>query len=253
MNFRFTASVCGMALAIAAGAAAQAGPAPAAADRIQPYFAVRTVETFDSNGKSLSASYALEERDSHGRRLSAPISSPDQRGQLTRATVWDPVKVRMIEINYTAHVATVTQFPPGAVTHLLPPTQPFMTDDPNRSDLPEKSLNDFKVKGYTWKTEDPSAAADATAATPPPRQQAIGFSMTVYPLTHEFWWSPGAARVSAEHGARRQWQQAGGSLRPDPAEGADRRGLRHPRRISGEDDPGAVEHALRDRLAHEDA
>jgi hypothetical protein len=194
MNFRFTASVCGMALAIAAGAAAQAGPAPAAADRIQPYFAVRTVETFDSNGKSLSTSYALEERDSHGRRLSAPISSPDQRGQLTRATVWDPVKVRMIEINYTAHVATVTQFPPGAVTHLLPPTQPFMTDDPNRSDLPEKSLNDFKVKGYTWKTEDPSAAADATAATPPPRQQAIGFSMTVYPLTHEFWWSP-ALRV----------------------------------------------------------
>jgi hypothetical protein len=185
MNIRFTAGICGMALAIAGGTAV---PAQTSDAGMQPYFAVRTVETINDSGRSKAESYSLEEGDSHGRRLSAHLDAPDQRGKLTHATVWDPVKVRTIDINYVAHTAMVTQFPEAAADKLLPPSQPFAADDSNHNDLGEKMLGDLKVNGYVWTTNDPNASlgpAASAAAVP-----AAAFSATAYPLTHESWWSP---------------------------------------------------------------
>jgi hypothetical protein len=189
MRIGFTAGVRGMTLAIAAGAAASVlAQTPAA--RYQPYFAVRTVETQDKFGRVQSSFYSLEERDSSGRRLTSHLDSPAFGGKLTQANIWDPVKVRMIEINYVAQIATVTQFPPGAVDKLLPQSRPFATDDPNRSDLAKKMLNDFEVQGYTWTTNDPNLDLDAIAAAGAVPAPASSFSMSAYPLTHESWWSP---------------------------------------------------------------
>ncbi len=194
MRIRFTAGVWVMALAIAAGATATSGLAQTAADRIQPYFAVRTIEIQDRFGKTLSSFYALEERDSSGRRLTSRLSSPTFGGKLTQASITDPVKVRMIEINYAARTATITQFPPGAVDKMLPPSKPFATDDPNRSDLGKKMLNDFEVTGYTWTDNDPSIGEDGVASPRVAASPASTFSMTAYPVIHEMWWSP-ALRV----------------------------------------------------------
>jgi hypothetical protein len=175
-----------MALAIAAGAALAQTPAVG----IQPYFAVRTVETINDNGRSKTDSYSLEERDAHGRRLSAHLDTPDQRGKLTRATVWDPVKVRTIDINYVAHTATVMQFPAAAADKLLPPNEPFSADDSNHSDLGERMLGDLKANGYVWTTNDPNAGMDPVAGAAAGVPAAIAFSATAYPVTHESWWSP---------------------------------------------------------------
>jgi hypothetical protein len=188
MRIRFTAGVWVMTLAIAACAAATSLLAQPAADRIQPYFAMRTIEIQDSFGKTLSSFYMLEERDSSGRRLTSRLDSPTFGGKLTQANITDPVKLRTIAINYVARTAIVTQFPPGAVDKLLPPSKPFATDDPNRSDAGKKMLNDFEVSGYTWKTDDPNAGTDAVAGVVP--SPASTFSMGAYPLTYESWWSP---------------------------------------------------------------
>jgi hypothetical protein len=192
MRFNFTAGVGMMTLAIAVGAAAAPGMAQTPPDRLQPYFAVRTIENQDRFGKTVSAFYALEERDSSGRRLTAPLGAPVLGSKLTQATVWDPVKVQMIEINYVARTATVTQFPPGAVDKMLPAAKPFATDDPNRSDLGKKMLNDFEVHGYTWTTNDPSLGADGVASgvASAGTASAATFSPTAYPVVHEWWWSP---------------------------------------------------------------
>jgi len=192
MSIRFTAGVGMMTLAIAAGMAAAPGMAQTQQDRLQPYFAVRTIENQDRFGKTLSASYSLEERDSSGRRLTAHLDSPVLGSKLTQTTVWDPVKVRMITINYVARTATVTQFPPGAVDKMLPANKPFATDDPNRSDMGGKMLNDFQVHGYTWTTNDPSLSADGVASGVARAGAASTstFSPTAYPVTYEWWWSP---------------------------------------------------------------
>jgi hypothetical protein len=187
MNIRFTAGVCGMTLAIAGGTAALA-QAPEAT--IRPYFAIRTVETVNDNGRSKTDSYSLEERDSSGRRLSAHLDTPDQRGKLTHATIWDPVKVRTIDINYLAHTATVTQFPATAADKLLPPSQPFSADDSNHNDLGEKMLGDLKVNGYVWTTNDPNAGMGPVASPAAGVPAVTSFSATAYPVTHESWWSP---------------------------------------------------------------
>jgi hypothetical protein len=93
----------------------------------------------------------------------------------------------MIEINYVARTATVTQFPPGAVDKLLPPSQPFASDDPNRSDLGQKLLNDFEVHGYTWTANDPNfdQGGIASGNTGAGAAAASTFSPTAYPVTHE--------------------------------------------------------------------
>jgi len=192
MSIRFTARVWMMTLAMAAGVAAAPGMAQTQPDRLQPYFAVRTVENQDKFGRGLSAFYSLEERDSSGRRLIAHLDSPNFGTKLTQATIWDPVKVRMVEINYVARTATVTQFPPGAVDKMLPAAKPFATDDPNRSDIGDKMLNDFEVHGYTWTTDDPNFGADGVASGVAGAGAATAstFSPTAYPVTHEWWWSP---------------------------------------------------------------
>ena len=100
MSIRFTAGVWGMTLAIAASAAATPGLAQAPAGHYQPYFAIRTIEMKDKYGKTLSSFYSLEERDSSGRRLTSRLDSPVYGGKLTRATITDPVKTQMIEIDY---------------------------------------------------------------------------------------------------------------------------------------------------------
>jgi hypothetical protein len=189
MSIRFTAGVWGMTLAIAASAAATSGLAQTPAGRYQPYFAIRTIEMKDKYGRTLSSFYSLEERDSSGRRLTAHLDSPVYGGKLTRATITDPVKTQIIEIDYVNKTATIRQFPPGAVDKMLPPTKPFATDDPNRSDLAQKTLNDFVVKGYTWTVNDPNAGTDAVAG-PAPQQSASSFNLAAYPVTHESWWSP---------------------------------------------------------------
>ena len=191
MSIGFTAGVWVMTLAIATGVAVP-GTAQTPPDRFQPYFAVRTIETQDKFGKTLSAFYSLEERASSGRRLTAHLDSPNLGTKLTQASIWDPVKVRMIEINYVARTATVTQFPPGAVDKLLPPSQPFASDDPNRSDLGQKMLNDFEVHGYTWTANDPNfdQGGIASGNTGAGAAAASTFSPTAYPVTHESWWSP---------------------------------------------------------------
>jgi len=189
MSIRFTAGVWGMTLAIAASAAATPGLAQAPAGHYQPYFAIRTIEMKDKYGKTLSSFYSLEERDSSGRRLTSRLDSPVYGGKLTRATITDPVKTQMIEIDYVNQTATVRQFPPGAVDRMLPPTKPFATDDPSRSDIATKMLNGFEVKGYTWTVGDPNAVADVAAGTIPPPASPT-FSLTSYPVTHESWWSP---------------------------------------------------------------
>ena len=191
MSNRFTAGVWGMTLAIAVSVAASSGLAQAPAGRYQPYFAIKTIEMKDKFGKTLSSFYSLEERDSSGRRLTSRLDSPVYGGKLMQATITDPVKVQTIEINYAAQTATVRQFPPGAVDKMLPPTKPFATDDPDRSDLAAKVLNGFEVKGYTWTVGDPNAVADAVAGVaPPPVQPATTFSLAAYPVAHESWWSP---------------------------------------------------------------
>ncbi|MGA1982125.1 MAG: hypothetical protein ABSG84_06605 [Acidobacteriaceae bacterium] len=192
MSIRFTVGVGMVTLAIAIGVAAAPGMAQTPANRLQPYFAVRTIENQDRFGKTLSAAYSLEERDSSGRRLTAHLDSPVLGAKLTQATIWDPVKVRMIAINYVARTAMVTQFPPGAVDKMLPAAKPFATDDPNRSDIGDKMLNDFQVHGYTWTTEDPNLGADgvASGAAGAGTASASAFSPTAYPVTHEWWWSP---------------------------------------------------------------
>ena len=190
MRIGFTAGAWVMALAIAAGAAATPGFAQTAPDRFQPYFAVRTIETKDSFGKTLASFYSLEERDSSGRSLTAHLDSPAIGGKLTQANITDPAKVRTIQINYAARTAVVTQFPPGAVDKLLPQSKPFAVDDPNRSDIGKKMLNDFEVSGYTWTTTDPNAGMDAVAAAAPVASSSATFNMGAYPLTHESWWSP---------------------------------------------------------------
>jgi len=191
MSIGFTARAWAMALAIAAGAAATPGVAQTPAGRYQPYFAIRTIEVQDKFGRTVSSSYSLEERDSSGRRLTSHLDAPAYGGKLLRASITDPVKVQTIEINYAAQTATVRQFPPGAFDKMLPPTKPFATDDPNRSDIATKMLNGFEVKGYTWTVGDPNAVTDALAgATPTPAQPAGTFSLSAYPVTHELWWSP---------------------------------------------------------------
>jgi hypothetical protein len=188
MRIRFAAGVWVMTLAIAAGAAATSGLAQTPPDRFEPYFAVRTIETQDKFDKVLASFYSLEERDSSGRRLTSRLDSPTFGGKLIRANITDPVKVRTIEIDYGSRTATVTQFPPGAADKLLPQSQPFASDDPNRSDLGKKMLNDFEVNGYTWITDDPNAGMDASAGAV--ASPASGFSPMAYPVTHESWWSP---------------------------------------------------------------
>jgi hypothetical protein len=189
MSIGFTARAWAMALAIAAGAAATPGVAQTPAGRYQPYFAIRTIEVQDKFGRTVSSSYSLEERDSSGRRLTSHLDAPAYGGKLLRASITDPVKVQTIEIDYVTQTATVRQFPPGAVNKMLPPSQPFATIDPNRSDLPKKMLNDFEVSGYTWTTEDPNPVTDAVPA-PTAAQPSTTFSMAAYPLKHESWWSP---------------------------------------------------------------
>jgi hypothetical protein len=191
MSNRFIAGVWGMVLAIAVSAAAAPGLAQAPAGRYQPYFAIKTVEMKDKFGKTQSSFYALEERDSSGRRLASRLDSPVYGGKLIQATITDPVKVQTIEINYVAQTATVRQFPPGAFDKMLPPTKPFATDDPDRSDMATKMLNGFEVKGYTWTVGDPNAIANALAGpTSTPVQPTATFSLSAYPVTHELWWSP---------------------------------------------------------------
>lgn len=189
MRIGFAAGVWGMTLAIAGGA----GTAPCLAQtqgaRFQPYFAVRTIQTQDKFGKTLSTFYSLEERDASGRRLTARLDSPAYGGKLTQASVWDPVKLRMEEINYVARMATVTQFPPGAADKLLPASQPFAADDSSRSDLGQKVLDGFDVRGYTWTTNDPNLGDEENGGRPAVAA-ASAFSPTAYPVTHEAWWSP---------------------------------------------------------------
>jgi hypothetical protein len=190
MRIRFAVGVWGMTLAIAAGAAATSGLAQTPPDRFQPYFAVRTVEGQDKFDKTQSSFYLLEERDSSGRRLTSRLDTPTFGGKLTRANITDPVKVRTVEIDYVSRTATIMQFPPGAVDKLLPESQPFASDDPNRSDIGKKMLNDFEVNGYTWTTNDPNPDMDATALAGAVIPPASGFSPVAYPVTHESWWSP---------------------------------------------------------------
>jgi hypothetical protein len=191
MKLKSTAGVWVMTLAIAAGAAATPAPTQTPPDHFQPYFAVRTIETLDSNGKNQASFYSLEERDSSGRTLTAHLDSPVLGGKLTQVNISDPVKVRTIQINYVSRTATVTQFPPGAADKLLPSSQPFASEDPNRSDLRAKMLNDFEVRGYTWTTNDPNMGETAIAGgVAGAAEAAATFSPTAYPVTHEAWWSP---------------------------------------------------------------
>ena len=186
MRARFTAAVWAWTLTVAACAAAQSAP-PAAP--LQPFFAISSITTLDDHGAVTSTTCCgLMEVDSAGRRLTAHIDSASFDAPVRRATISDPIALRLITIDYGSRIATITLLPPTAASRMISSDKPFTSENPDRSDLGEKTIEGVKVHGYLWTATDDTSTPGSTPL--PPAQKSSQFNPAANPVMNEWWWSP---------------------------------------------------------------
>jgi hypothetical protein len=125
------------------------------------------------------------EYDSAGRRLTAHIDAASYDAPIRRASISDPVALKMITIDYAARKAAVTNFPPGAAKRMVRADKPFPSDDPDRSDLGEKTIAGVKVHGYGWTTKGADAGVPGPTA-----DKSAQFNPSANPVVNQWWWSP---------------------------------------------------------------
>jgi hypothetical protein len=190
MRARFTAAVWAWTLTVAACAVAQSAP-PAAP--LQPFFAISSITTLDDHGAVTSTTCCgLMEVDSAGRRLTAHIDSASFDAPVRRATISDPIALEMITIDYGSRIATITLLPPTAASRMISSDKPFTSENPDRSDLGEKTIEGVKVHGYLWTTKDTDTGAVGVAGgTPAATADKVSrFNPSANPVINEWWWSP---------------------------------------------------------------
>jgi hypothetical protein len=130
------------------------------------------------------------EVDSEGRRLTAHIDSASFDAPVRRVSISDPVALTLITIDYGTHVATVTHLPPTAATRMISSDKPFTSDDPDRGELGEKTIDGVKVHGYVWTAKEPNPGTGGVAGgTDAPTDKVSRFNSSAYPIVNEWWWS----------------------------------------------------------------
>ena len=179
-------NVWALALSFATCAGAQSAPATVP---LQPFFGISSITTLDNHGAVTSTTCCgLLEVDAAGRRLTARIDSPSFGATVRRVSVSDPIALKLITIDYSSRVANVTLLPATAAARITPSEKPFTSDDSERGDVGEKTIDGIKVHGYVWVTKAPETPVGGF--TPAPADVASRFNPTAYPITNEWWWSP---------------------------------------------------------------
>jgi len=183
MRARFIIHVWTLALTAAAGAAAQSAVPPVAP--LHPFSGISSITTLDNHGAvSSTTCCGLMQVDADGRRLTAHIDSASFDAPVRRASITDPIALKMMTIDYGSHTANVTLLRLTAVGRIMPSDKPFTYEDNSRGDVGEKIMDGVRVHGYVWVTKAPDGAAPATVDV------TTRFNPAAYPITNEWWWSP---------------------------------------------------------------
>ena len=178
--------VWGLTLAVATCAAAQSAEPPVAP--IHAFSGISSITTLDNHGAvSSTTCCGLMQVDADGRRLTAHIDSASFEAPVRRASITDPVALKMITVDFGSHRANVTLLRPTAVSRIMPSDKPFTYEDNSRGDVGEKTIDGIRVHGYVWVTKAPDGAPGAPPATV---DAASRFNPAAYPIANEWWWSP---------------------------------------------------------------
>jgi hypothetical protein len=154
----------------------------------QPFSAISSVTTLDDHGKlPTKACCGLLQHDSEGRSRIAHVDAADFDRPIRSATIYDPIALRVVSINYVSRTAMIASIPATNARKMLPPERPFASDDPKREDLGEKMIDGLKAHGYGWTERATSGAGRAGAAS---AKKASRFSAEALPVIYQRWWSP---------------------------------------------------------------
>ncbi|HEY4380947.1 MAG TPA: hypothetical protein VGN01_11415 [Acidobacteriaceae bacterium] len=173
-------------LSITTFAAAQTAPP---ATPVQPFSGISSITTLDNHGAVTSTTCcALMEIDGAGRRLTAHIDSANFGAPLRRASISDPIALKLIIIDYASRMATVTLLPASAAARITPTDKPFASEDATRGEVGDKTIDGIKVHGYIWVTKAPDGSGSAGGGAG--AEVSSRFNPAAYPITNEWWWSP---------------------------------------------------------------
>jgi hypothetical protein len=182
MKARFIGHVLALTFTAASCAGAQSAVPPVAP--LHPFSGISSITTLDNHGAVTSTTCCeLVQVDADGRRLTAHIDSASFDAPIRRASITDPIALKMITIDHASRTANVTMLRPGAVSHIMPSEKPFTSEDNSRGDVGEKIIDGIRVHGYVWVAKAPDGAPARVDAT-------TRFNPAAYPITNEWWWSP---------------------------------------------------------------